>query len=447
MIKHTVFKSVSIAVAGAALCVAGTAWSQNRELGAGGQLLDGVAALADDGVVLRSEIAQRLQTVADNFTQTQLQLPPEQRSPLPPLSVLEQQVLDRLILEELQVQRAERIGIVIGDDILNQVLAEIARNIGIELAELPEWMEAQGINYQAFREEQRRATMIQELERREVYQRVAITPRELQQCVDRTVASQSDEFEYNISHILIGFSPNASPDEIDAAESLARDIVRQLDEGADFAELAFTHSDSQTALDGGALGWRQGSELPTIFAQDVRELEVGEHSTPIRSSSGFHLVRLNDLRGAEPQLVEQVRARHILLTTNEILDDDATMQKLQGIRNQIINGDEFATVAAVTSEDTGSAIDGGDLGWAEPSAYTPEFAAKLESLEIGELSEPFQTPVGWHIAEVTGRRTYDMSADMTEMQCRQRIGESKVIDERELWQRRIMDEAFIVKRL
>jgi len=429
------------------LTLAGSAVAQTRELGSSGELLDGVAALVDSGVVLKSEVRNRMQVVADNFTAQQAQLPPEQRGQLPPVSVLEQQVLDQLVLEEILVQRADRIGIAIGDDVLNEILAEIAANVGVTLEALPSWLESQGVDYATFREDQRRDLAIRQLERQEVVENIRINPRELEQCLELTSMSEVNEIDYNISHILIGFSPEAAPDEIDAAEDRIREIARQLDQGADFAQLAVAYSESQTALEGGQLGWRKGSELPTIFADDVMQMEVGEHSTPVRGGGGFHIVRLNDERGSEPELVDQLRPRHILLAPNEVLDDEATRQKIIGIRDQLVGGDDFATVASAVSEDTASAVDGGILGWTTLDQFVPEFSEVLESLEIGELSEPFRTRYGWHVAEVTDRRSYDMTDDRRELECSNQIGRGKAVEETELWRRRMQAQSYIVKRL
>ncbi len=426
---------------------AGPAFAQNRELGSTGNLLDGIAALVDTGVVLKSELRERVQVVVDNFTQAQMELPPAERGQLPPVAELERQVLDQLILEEIQVQRAKTVGIEIGDNDLNQVLAQLATSAGMTLGELPGFIESQGISYASFREDQRRELAIRALERAEVVNRIAINPRELDQCLNRAVASQTDEFEYNISHILVGFDPEGLPGAIDDAEARIRDIARQLDEGADFAQLAVAYSEAQTALEGGSLGWRKGAELPSVFANDVLALQVGEHSTPIRSAGAFHIVRLNDMRGLEPTLVDQVRARHILLTTTEVLDDDATRQKALGIRQQIVDGEDFATLAAALSEDAASAVDGGDLGWMAIDEYDPAFAAMIETLEPGEISPPFRTPFGWHIAELTDTRSYDMTEDLREQDCRQQIGNRMVVEEREIWRRRLRDQAYVLKKI
>jgi peptidyl-prolyl cis-trans isomerase SurA len=433
-------------IATAAICLAlsigSDARAQTRELGSSGELLDGVAALVDAGIVLKSELRNRLQVVAENFAQQQAELPPEQRSELPPLSVLEPQVLDQLVVEQALVQRAERIGIEIGDDLLNQVLSEVAASVGVTLETLPSWLAEQGIEYASFREDQRRDLMIRQLERREVIEQIRINPRELEQCLARSQMSEYADFEYNISHILIDFSPDI-PEDAEAAQQEIREIAQQLDEGADFAQLAVAYSDSSTALEGGQLGWRKGSELPTIFADYVREMEVGDHSVPIRGAGGFHLVRLNEMRGSEAELVDQVRVRHILITPTEVLDEDATRQRLQGIRDQIAEGDEFGTVAAAVSEDSASAIDGGDIGWATLEDFDQVFAGVIESLDIGELSEPFRSDFGWHIAEVTDRRSYDMTDELRENACRNQIGRAKAVEESELWRRRVHNDAYI----
>jgi peptidyl-prolyl cis-trans isomerase SurA len=274
-----------------------------------------------------------------------------------------------------------------------------------------------------------------------------INPRELEQCLSMSQMSEVNEFDYNISHILIGFDPDGPSEQIAEAEAKIRDIARQLDEGADFTQLAIAYSESATALEGGNLGWRKGSELPTIFARDVTELEQGEHSAPIRGGGGFHIVKLNEVRGVERELVDQIHARHILLAPTEVLDDDATRQRLQGIRDQILGGDDFATVASAVSEDVASAVDGGDLGWTSLDAFVPEFSDVLASLEIGELSQPFRTPYGWHIAEVTDQRVYDMTDERRENDCRNQIGRGKAVEEIELWRRRMQSEAYIVKKI
>jgi peptidyl-prolyl cis-trans isomerase SurA len=273
--------------------------------------------------------------------------------------------------------------------------------------------------------------------------RITITPRELQHCLAQKAATATNEYEYNISHILISVSSSATPQEIEAARKKIDDIYARLQAGEDFARLAVAESQAQTALEGGSLGWRKGSELPTVFADVVVKMKPGDISQPIQSSGGFQIVKLNQMRGAERTMVDQLHVRHILLRPNEILDDAAVRQKLLGIRERIIKGDEFQTIAKAVSEDTVSSADGGDLGWVSPGDLPPEFEQPLSKLKIGELSEPFKTRYGWHIAEVLERRSYDKTDDVKQQECQQQIRASKAEEERELWLRRLRDQAYV----
>ena len=445
MRPHT--SKISLTLGCAALLLAPSVWSQTRELGSSGELLDGIAAVVDNGVVLKSELSDSLNFYVQAFRDRQQQVPPAQRSQLPPIAVLERQVLDQLVLREIQLQRADRLGIVVSDDMLNQALANVAGNLGITLDRLPDALAAENIDYATYREDSRKDLILRQLEQRDVLTRIAVTPRELEQCLARNEANQTNEFDYNISHILVGLPTAPTPNDIAAARQKVEEIQNRLEAGEDFAQLAITYSDAQTALDGGSLGWRKGSELPTLFADVVVQMKPGEYSDPIQSGSGFQIVRLNDMRGAERVMVDQVQARHILIAPNEILDDDATKQKIIGIRDQIERGDDFAAVAQSVSEDKLSAADGGDLGWVEPDQFVPEFAEKLKTLPIGKLSEPFRTQFGWHIVEVTDRRSYDSTDERKEQRCQEEIRASKAEEERELWLRRLRDQAFVDERL
>lgn len=434
---------ISFAAAGLLVWSLTPAAAQDRELGAGGVLLDGIAAVVDEGVVLKSELAERLDLVIQGLNAQQAQLPPEQRRPLPPLSVIEQQVLEQLIVREIQLQRAERVGITVSDDLLNEALSRIARNLGYTLEELPAVLAAEGIDYAMYREDSRRDLMIEQLEQRDVIRNISITPRELEQCLANADSSASDQFDYNISHILIGVPSNATQQDIDAARRRIEEIHDRLEAGEDFARLAVATSDAQTALDGGSLGWRKGAQLPTVFADVVVRMKPGEFSEPIQSTGGFQIVRLNDMRGAERTMVDQLHVRHILLRPNQILDDAAVRQKLLGIRQQILGGDDFATVAEAVSEDPGSAAEGGDLGWLSPGDTLPEFEQFIAGLPLNELSEPFQSRSGWHLIEVLGRRSQDVTDEVKRQECARQIRAAKAEEEAELWVRRLRDQAFV----
>lgn len=420
--------------------------AQDRELGAGGLLLDGVAAVVDEGVVLKSELTERLELVMANLEQRQQELPPEQRRPLPPVSVIEQQVLDQLIIREIQLQRARRIGINVNDDMLNEALGRVAQGLGYTLEELPTFLASQNVNYAAYREDSRRDLMVEQLEQRDVINRISITPRELEQCLAATDANASNDFDYNISHILISVPAAATQQDVEAARKRIEELHARLVAGEDFARLAVATSHAQTALDGGSLGWRKGAQLPTLFADIVSRMEPGDFSEPIASTGGFQIVKLNDMRGAERTMVDQLHARHILLRPNEILDDAAVQQKMLGVRAQIVGGDDFATVARAVSEDTVSANEGGDLGWLSPGDTVPEFEQAMAALPMGELSQPIKSRFGWHLMQVLERRSYDTTDETKRSNCARQIRAAKAEEELELWVRKLRDQAFVEVR-
>ena len=424
--------------------VLGTLWGapangQTRELGGEGQLLDGVAAIVDDGIVLKSELRQQLILIVDRLR--------AQDTQLPPLPVLERQVLDQLILRRIQLQRAERFGISVSDELLNRQLEEIARRNDTSLDQLPDVLRAEGIDYTVYRQDMREQMTLQQLQQRDVVGRINVSPKEMDACLTRKENTASDAVDYNISHILIGLAAAATPQQLDQAKARVEEIYQKLEEGESFAELAVRYSEGQTALDGGGLGWRKGSQLPTLFAETVVGLSAGQVSQPIQTGSGFHIVRLNETRGAEQIIVDQIRVRHILMTPNEILDSAAVQQKLRGIREDLVGGEEFAAVAKAMSEDPVSAADGGDLGWSSSGTFAPEFEQALAALEQNEISEPFRTRFGWHIAQITDRREYDTTEDVKTQQCFQEIRASKTEEETELWLRRLRDEAYVEYRM
>ena len=420
-----------------------TAAAQERGLGAGGELLDGVAAVVNEGVVLKSELTERLALVIQNLNRQQEQAPADQRRPLPPEPVIEKQVLDQLIVREIQLQRANKAGIKVSDDLLNEALSRVAQNLGYTLEELPAVLAAQNIDYTAYREDSRKDLLIEQLEQRDVVARIAITPRELQQCLADASSKTSDQFDYNISHILISVPANATQQEIAAAEARINEIHQRLVNGEEFARIAVANSQAQTALDGGSLGWRKGSQLPTLFADVVVKMQPGEFSDPIPSASGFQIVRLNDMRGVQRTMVDQLHVRHILMRANEILDDAAVQQKARQVRAQILGGDDFATIAKSVSEDNASRADGGDLGWLSPGETVPEFEQTIANLPLNELSEPIKSRFGWHLVEVLERRSHDTTDEVKRDQCARQIRASKAEEERELWLRRLRDQAFV----
>jgi peptidyl-prolyl cis-trans isomerase SurA len=322
--------------------------AQTRELSSSGQLLDRIAAIVNDGVVLTSELDEQTEEVIARLRQ--------QNTELPPRNVLRRQILERLIMEEIQMQRAQRLGIQVSDEMLNGALADVAQRNGISFADLPRQLEAQGIDYRSYREEIRKQLTLQLLRQRDVIGRINISPRELEQALARQQSGPDLNSEYNVSHILISVPVSATPEQIQAREERAREVWEKARAGQDFAQLAVTYSESSTNIEGGSLGWRKGSQLPSIIADVIPKLKPGEVSDPIRTPSGFHLFRLNEVRGGIQQAVQsQVHARHILLRTNELEDDETVRQKLADIRRRVLEGGEdFGAIAAVTSQDPGS---------------------------------------------------------------------------------------------
>ncbi len=415
--------------------------AQTRELSSSGVLLDRIAAVVNDGIVLTSELDEQTEEIIARLRQ--------QNTELPPRNVLRRQILERLVIEEIQMQRADRLGIQVSDDMLNGALADVAERNGMSFADLPRQLEAQGIDYRSYREEIRKQLTLQLLRQRDVLGRINISPRELEQAMARYQNTPDMNSEYNVSHILISVPVTASPEQIEAREARAREVWEKAKAGQDFAQLAVTYSESSTNIEGGSLGWRNGSQLPSIISDLIPGMQPGDVSDPVRTPSGFHLFRLNEVRGGLQQAVQsQVHARHILLRTNELEDDQTVQQKLADIRRRIIeDGEDFGAIAAVTSNDPGSAPQGGDLGWAGPGTFVPEFERQIEALEENEISQPFQTQFGWHIVQVLGRRVHDITQDKLRQQVFAQLRESKAEEETELWLRRLRDEAFVEYRM
>ena len=413
--------------------------AQNLELSDTGELLDSIAAVVNDGVVLTSELKIELQRIVSRLE--------SQGTQVPPMNQLAPQILERLVIKRIQLQRAERIGMQIPDETLNLALADIAERNGVSLSDLPTMLAQEGIDYATYRMEMRDQLIVEQLRQRDVIGSINVTPRELEDYLERQEGRASSNVEFKISHILISTSVTADPENVATAEKQAWEMFERTTNGEPFNELAIAYSDGQHALDGGDMGWRKGEELPTLFADIVPGLELGQVSEPIRSASGFHLVRLDDRRGAEPVMESQTHARHILISVNEILDDEAARQKLTEIRQQILGGDDFEAVAKVVSEDPGSAINGGDLGWNGPDVFVPEFQAVCDRLDIDEISEPFNSNFGWHIIQLLDRRVHDTTDEVMRREAMMAIRNSKLNEETELWARRLRDQAFVEYRL
>jgi peptidyl-prolyl cis-trans isomerase SurA len=360
---------------------------------------------------------------------------------------LRQQVLDRLILQEIQAQRAKRVGLTISDEQLNSALQEIAVRNKIPFDQLPTALGAQGVDYKVYRESMRKELMLTTLRQRDVIAHINVTPRELDQYLARQQSAASND-DFNVSHILLSLPAAATPQQLEEISKKAEDLSKRAAKGEDFGQLAIANSNSQTALDGGALGWRKGAQLPQFILDLVTRMKPGEVSEPVRTPSGYHIVKLNERRGGEAQvIVNQIHVRHILIKTNELDDDETVRQKLAKLRERILKGEAFAGIASTTSEDPGSAPDGGDLGWTGPGTFVPEFDKAIADLKPNEITEPFKTRYGWHIVQLLGTRTYDSTDDVRRQKAFAAIRESKADEETELWLRRLRDDAFVETKM
>jgi len=411
--------------------------AQTREIGGRGELLDRIAVVVNDGVVLQSQIDAQVTAVTSRLR--------EQGTPLPAPSVLTQQITERLILQEIQLQRAQKLGLRVTDEALNSALRDVAAQNHIEFSALPDALGREGIVYAEYREQVRREMTLSLLRQRDVYAHIYVGPRELDQWVAKQATGKSERVEYDISHILLTLPEAASPGQLEQVARRAQDIYERAKNGEDFGQLAVANSQAQSAPERGAIGWRKGHGLPAFMADVVVNMKAGEVAAPIRTPSGFHIVRLNAQRNdAQPVMVEQIHARHILIKTNELQDDETVRGRLQLIHDRIASGaEDFAAIAKAVSEDPGSAPEGGDLGWTGPGTFVPDFEQALSKLASSEVSPPFHTQYGWHIAQMLGRRTQDMSTDERKRRAFEQIRASKADEETELWLRRLRDEAFV----
>ncbi|HUG03592.1 MAG TPA: peptidylprolyl isomerase [Steroidobacteraceae bacterium] len=419
------------------LALAGPAAAQTRELSTSGVPLDRVIAIVNEGIVLQSQLDTQSAMIVDRLQ--------SQGTQLPPADVLRQQVLERLVLQEIQLQRAGRLGVQVPDEMLNEALRDIAQRNGIAFEQMPATLAAQGIDYATFREEMRREITMSMLRQRDVVPRIYVSPRELDQALERQANQADQNAEYDVSHILLPLPESATTDQMNRVEELARDITARARGGEDFGQLAIAHSQAQSALERGKLGWRRMGQLPQFIAELVDRMEPSDVSDPVRTPTGFHIVRLDETRGSQtgPMMVEQVHARHILMRPTEVQDDATTRQRLASLLERVRGGEDFGALASVTSEDPGSGSRGGDLGWNSPGTFDPEFEAQLAALEPDEISEPFRTQFGWHIVQLLGRRTHDQSDEVRRQSVLLALRESKLDEETELWLRRLRDEAYV----
>lgn len=411
------------------------------ELSETGEFLDGVAAIVNEGVVLKSQLLEQVDTITKRAE--------EQGMQMPPADVLEEQILERLILSEIQLQRANRIGLSVSDEMLNRAIAGVAQQNGVPFEDMPRLLAEDGIAYSEFRSSLREEITINNLRNIEVGESINVSEREIEQCVADLEGNVVANSEYSLSHILLTLPEGASSIQVGEAEELANQIHAQIQNGADFREMAVRYSSGPTALEGGSLGWMQGQQVPTLFTEVLQDMGSGDVAAPIRAASSFHIVKVDDLRSAvERSEINQAQVRHILIMPNEIIDDATAKQRLDVALEKIRNGEEeFGEQAKLLSDDPGSANLGGDLGWASPDNFAPEFEQTILASEIGVISEPFRTQYGWHILEVLDRRVYDNTEDLKQRNCAAKIRNGKMEAESQLLMQRLRDEAFVETRI
>ena len=403
------------------------------------ELVERIVAIVDDDVVLQSELDKEYR-----FIKNQIEKRAEYK--LPPEDILRRQVLERLIVEKLQLQEAGRIGIRIDDVTVNDTLRQMASNNGMSLEEFRQQLLSQDMDYLEFREDLRKDITLRRLMQAIINDQVVISEQEIEDYLTN-VQSANDDSQYLVSHIQISIPEIATPDVIQAAKQRVDDIHHQLTQGAEFATLAIAKSDGKHALSGGDLGWQKLNELPTVFAKQIRGLKSGEFTEPLRSPRGFHILLLRDTKGVEQHIVRQAHTRHIQLKPNTLMTDEKVRAKLLEIRQQILDGADFAELAKEHSQDPITSIKGGDLGWEEPEDYGVQVQRVIESLPLNTLSEPFKSRFGWHIFEVLAWRDYDDTLEYRRNQARRDIHKRKAAIEEELWVRRLRDQAYVEIRL
>ncbi|MCC5880233.1 MAG: peptidylprolyl isomerase SurA [Idiomarina sp.] len=398
--------------------------------------LDRVAVIVDNNVVLESEIEGLTRQIKRDAESSGRSLPSDE--------ALRTQVSERLILQKLQMQMADRMGIRIGDAQLDQAIASIAADNELPVEAMQAQVEADGYSWRQYREDIREQMITSEVQRAQVQRRVYISPQEVSNLI-RLIDEQGDSTtEYNLSHILISFQNEQGEADEDAARRRADSVINRLNEGADFAQMAVTSSSASNALDGGEMGWMSENTMPTLFAANISDATEGSVIGPLRSGVGFHILRVNEVRGADVFTAEEVNSRHILIQPSVILSDNRARSMLTEFREQILAGDKsFAELAEEHSADPGSARNGGQLGFSDPAAYVPEFQQRVNSLPIGEISEPFRSSHGWHIVEVLERRTQDVTDQRKEDQAANMLYSRKYREELDIWLQELRDNAYV----
>jgi len=404
-------------------------------LSAAEQPLDRVAVIVDNDIVMLSQYQARLNEVRQTIASRGVEQPPE--------DVLRQQVLERLIIDAIQLQIAERSGIRISDEELAESMATIAERNGLTQQEFEQALAADGLSLRDAQEQIRQEMTISRVRQYRVGERIQVTDQELQNFLASDLGKMQLAEEYQLANILIPVPDAPSNEDLAKAEETVTAVVEKLQQGADFGQLAMTYSASENALEGGDMGWRRAAQLPPPFDRMLTTMSVGQVTPPTRTAGGIIMLKLLDKRGDEVMYRDEVHVRHILLKPSEIRSPEATQQLATRLYERLRNGEDFAELAKQFSEDPGSALNGGDLDWVDPENLVPAFREEMAHTAIGELSKPFASQFGWHVLQVLDRRSTDSSAQMREQQALNLLRNRKYEEELQTWLRQIRDEAYV----
>jgi len=398
--------------------------------------LDRILVIANNEVITKSELDRRVKTVIYQLRQ--------QRAQLPSMEILHKQILERLIIDRLQLQLAQRAGIQIDDETINNVIANIAAQNKLSLEQFREVLQKDNFDFSEFRENIRTEMIISQLRKKKIESQIIVTEQEIKNQLDKNSQSSSANAEYNLSHILISISESAGNKDINIALEKAQQVLDELKKGTDFSKIAISVSSGQNALQGGLLGWLKAGQLPITFSEQLSKMEKNDISDLIRSPSGFHIIKLNDVRSNNKKhIINQTLAKHILIKTSQLVSNKTARNKLQQIRERILNGEDFSNLAQTHSDDQSSAVKGGSLGWITPGTMVPRFEEEMNKLKKGEISQTFRTQFGWHIVQTLARRQLDNTEKYRHDQVRSQIQRRKIDEAIQNWLRQIRDEAFV----
>jgi peptidyl-prolyl cis-trans isomerase SurA len=403
------------------------------------QRLEAIVAVVDDDVVLASELMARLDTVRTSMIENNVQMPPS--------DVLINQIMERLIIENIQLQEAEKRGVTVDDETLARAVSSFASNNNLSMEEFRQTLVADGTNYRQFREEIRSELIITRLQRAMINRRISISEQDVQALLNSPFYQQMFSDEYRVGHIMRTLADDGTDADAQAAFAEAEGFVKDLRDGAEFAQMAIAKSSASTALEGGDLGWRRAGELPTLFADAVIDMQVGDIVGPMASGATIHIIKLLDQRGAGTERMAQTNVSHILIRPSEIVTNEQAKTQAEAVYERFQAGEDFAALAKEFSEDPGSALNGGALGWSTPDQFVPQFAQVMMAADIGEVSTPFESEFGWHLLLVEDRREQDMSDEARRDMAMDLLFRRRFEEERQEWLKEIRDEAFVELRL